>query len=201
MDKGTVFVVSAPSGAGKTSLLQAVLAEMPGLALAVSYTTRPQRSAEVENASYFFVSMGEFNQLEASGAFLESAEVFGNYYATSKDWVMSQITAGSDVLLELDWQGALQVKAQLPDAVLIFVVPPRLEDLARRLEQRAQDDVAVIARRLAASRQEISQGMHFDYVVVNAHFSEAVTDLCSIFRCYALRYQYQQSVITRLLDV
>jgi guanylate kinase len=200
MSRGNVFVVSAPSGAGKTSLLQAVLERMPALALAVSYTTRPQRSAEVANTSYRFVSVDEFVTLKASGAFLESAEVFGNHYATSRDWVMSQLEDGRDVVLELDWQGALQVKAALPDAVLVFIVPPRLEQLAARLQERGQDDEAVIERRLAASKQEISQGVHFDYLVVNADFSEAVADLCSIFHSYTLRYPRQQSVITGLLD-
>lgn len=200
MGKGNVFVVSAPSGAGKTSLLQAVLTRMPALALAVSYTTRPQRPAEVVNTSYRFVSVDEFMTLKASGAFLESAEVFGHHYATGREWVMSQLETGRDVVLELDWQGALQVKAQLPDAVLIFIVPPRLEQLAERLQERGQDDSAVVERRLAASKQEIAQGEHFDYVVVNADFSEAVTDICSIFHSYTLQYQRQQSIIADLLD-
>lgn len=199
MGIGTVFVVSAPSGAGKTSLLQAVLTKMPSLSLAVSYTTRARRPAEIDNASYRFVSQEQFADLASNGAFLESAEVFGNYYATSREWVMDRLHAGKDVVLELDWQGALQVQAALPDAVLIFIVPPAVDSLSMRLQQRAQDDQTVIATRFAAAKADIAKASHFDYVVVNADFSVAVEDLCSVMRCYQLTQRRQQATWSALL--
>jgi guanylate kinase len=184
---GTVYIVVAPSGAGKTSLVAALLEAEPSVGLSVSYTTRPAREGEIDGKHYHFVEHEAFEAMIANGDFLEYAEVYGNYYGTSSGWIRSRLAEGRDILLEIDWQGARQVRKAFPDAVGIFVVPPSIEELERRLRGRATDSEEVIARRLASARKEIDMLSEYDYTVLNDNFERARTDLISIVRAQRLR--------------
>jgi guanylate kinase len=177
MKRGRLYVISAPSGAGKTSLVKALLAGEPRLRLSISHTTRTRRPTEVEGREYHFVPGGQFEQLVARGEFLEHARVFDNNYGTSRAFVESQLAAGHDVLLEIDWQGAQQVRRALPECVSIFVLPPARQTLAERLARRATDTPEVIRRRLEDAAGDMSHYDEFDYVVVNDDFDRAVADL------------------------
>lgn len=188
---GKLFIVSAPSGAGKTSLVRALLHADPRVSLSVSYTTRAARPGEVQGRHYNFVSREEFESRRVAGEFLESAEVHGNLYGTGRPWVERRMLEGADILLEIDWQGALQVKRQMPEAVGVFIIPPSLEALAKRLAQRATDTPEVIDRRMAAARAEIGHVDDFDYVILNKDFDEAVADLVAIVRAERLRLSAQ----------
>jgi len=183
---GNLFIVCAPSGAGKTTLVDALLKADSGIRLSVSYTTREPRAGEVDGREYHFVSQEKFQEMAAAGAFLESALVHGNYYGTSQPWINDQRAAGADILLEIDWQGAAQVRKMMPDAIGIFVLPPSFEALVGRLNKRAQDPPDVIARRIAGAREEISHVSEFKYVIINDKFDEAVKDLVSIVRARRL---------------
>jgi guanylate kinase len=187
---GTLYIVAAPSGAGKSSLVNALLEREQGIALSVSHTTRPPRPADVDGQHYHFVNRGVFERLVAQGAFLEHAEVFGNLYGTSREAVRQRLQAGRDVLLEIDWQGARQVRARLP-CVSIFILPPSRDELERRLRTRAADDADTIARRLRESREEIAHAGEFDYLVVNDAFGDALADLRAIVTCQRLRCEAQ----------
>ena len=192
-ERGILWIISAPSGAGKTSLARALVAATPQLRSSVSYTTRPPRPGEAEGTDYHFVSMETFTAMAERGEFLEYARVHGNGYGTSEPWVKSQLFAGTDCLLEIDWQGARQVRERLPgQAVSIFILPPSVAALAERLRGRGQDSEAVIARRLAAAREELLHYDEFDYLVVNDHFQDALADLQSIVHAEHLRLGYQQ---------
>lgn len=182
MIPGNLFIVAAPSGAGKTSLVRELLARDAKVRLSISYTTRAPRPGEVDGHDYHFVSKEEFTAMLEAGEFLESAEVYGNYYGTSEHWIREAILAGDDILLEIDWQGAAQVRRLFNDAIGVFVVPPSLEILQQRLTGRGQDSPEVIARRMAAAREDISHAGEFDYVIINDDFAEAVADLCALFR-------------------
>jgi guanylate kinase len=188
---GCLFIVSAPSGAGKTSLVSALLAADPSVKKAVSYTTRAPRPGEQNGRHYHFVGQDDFERMRARGDLLESALVHGNHYGTSRQTVERECAAGSDVLLEIDWQGAAQIRKLQPDAVAIFVLPPSLEVLEERLRGRGQDSAAVIAGRLAAARGEISHAGEFDYVIINDDFERAAQDLISIIRAERLRLPRQ----------
>ena len=188
---GNVFVVSAPSGAGKTSLVRALLAADPQVKLSISYTTRPPRPGEVDGVHYHFVSVAQFMEMLNRGEFLESAEVYGNYYGTSQRWIEEQLAAGTDILLEIDWQGAAQVRRLMPKAVSIFILPPSLEALRQRLRERGQDAEAVIERRLAAARDDMSHVAEFDYVIINDDFDTASRDLQAVVRAQRLRVEAQ----------
>jgi guanylate kinase len=177
MKRGRLYVISAPSGAGKTSLVKALLAGEPRLRLSISHTTRTRRPTEVEGREYYFVSRPEFAQLVARGEFLEHARVFDNDYGTSRAFVESQLGEGHDVLLEIDWQGAQQVRRAMPECVSIFVLPPARQTLAERLARRATDTAEVIRRRLKDAAGDMSHYDEFDYVVVNDDFDRAVADL------------------------
>jgi len=177
MKRGRLYVISAPSGAGKTSLVKALLAGEPRLRLSISHTTRTRRPTETEGREYHFVTRPEFAQLVARGEFLEHARVFDNDYGTSRAFVESQLTQGHDVLLEIDWQGAQQVRRAMPDCVSIFVLPPARQTLAERLARRATDTAEVIRRRLKDAAGDMSHYDEFDYVVVNDDFERAVADL------------------------
>jgi len=177
MKRGRLYVISAPSGAGKTSLVKALLAGEPRLRLSISHTTRTRRPTEVEGREYYFVSRPEFAQLVARGEFLEHARVFDNDYGTSRAFVESQLSQGHDVLLEIDWQGAQQVRRAMPECVSIFVLPPARQTLAERLARRATDTAEVIRRRLKDAAGDMSHYDEFDYVVVNDDFDRAVADL------------------------
>jgi guanylate kinase len=184
---GNLFVIAAPSGGGKTSLTRALLEREPGIRLSVSYTTRPPRPGEQDGIDYHFVSADRFAALKDGNEFLEHAHVHGNWYATSATWLKSQVSAGQDVLLEIDWQGAAQVRVLIPESVHIFILPPSLESLEERLVRRGQDDAATIARRLIAAREEIRHCVEFNYVIINQEFASAVDDLTAVVRAARVR--------------
>ena len=177
-----LFVISAPSGAGKTSLVKALLQRLPGLRVSTSHTTRPPRPNEQDGREYYFVSPAQFQQLVDEQAFLEHAQVFDNFYGTSLGQLREKLAAGHDVILEIDWQGARQVRAALPGCCTIFILPPSLPALKARLNGRATDSAAVIARRLADAVADMSHWQEFDYVVVNDDFDRAVDELVAIIQ-------------------
>ncbi len=188
---GNIFLVVAPSGAGKSTLVNALLAKDPAIALSVSFTTRPPRPGERDGREYHFVSVEEFKARRARGEFLESAEVHGNFYATSRLWIEQRMHEGRDVLLEIDWQGARQVKTAFAHAVGVFILPPSIEALEERLHKRGLDSPQVIARRLLAAGAEIAHAPEFDYVIINEHFDRALADLTAIVTAARLRYANQ----------
>lgn len=188
---GNIFIVAAPSGAGKTSLVKALLAADSQVRLSVSYTTRPPRPGETDGKDYHFVSEETFLHMLNRGDFLESAQVYGNRYGTSQPWIESVMQGGTDILLEIDWQGAAQVRKLLPQAIGIFILPPSLEALTQRLSQRGQDSQEVIQRRLAAAREDISHVGEFDYAIINDDFAVATQDLLAIVRAERLRITRQ----------
>lgn len=184
---GILFIISAPSGAGKTSLVNELVRSTPNIKISTSYTTREKRPGEVEGIDYHFVSNAEFEKMIAEQKFLEYAWVYGHYYGTSKDWVEEQLANNIDVILEIDWQGAAQIKNLHRDSVSIFILPPSLEVLRQRLQNRQQDSAKIISERNAGAREEILHFGEFDYIIVNDNFPEALTDLQSIVRGYRLR--------------
>ena len=188
---GNIIIVSAPSGAGKTSLVRELIARDTTARKSVSYTTRPRRSAETDGIDYHFVDANTFQEMLESGEFLESAEVHGNRYGTGQKWLEEQRAQGFDIVLEIDWQGAKQVRALMPEAIGIFVLPPSVQSLRGRLTTRAQDSEDVIAARLAAARSEVAHVHEFDYVIINDEFDDAVEDLISIVRSARLRLATQ----------
>ena len=185
--RGTLYIVAAPSGAGKSSLVNAVLARETGIALSISFTSRAPRPGERHAHHYHFVDKAEFERMIAAGDFFEHALVHGDYKGTARQSVEPQLAAGKDVLLEIDWQGARQVREKMPDAVSVFILPPSLDALQTRMRNRGQDSEEVIARRLAAAREEMSHYDEFDYVIVNEHFDAAAAELRSIFVAQRLR--------------
>ena len=185
--KGTVFVVTAPSGAGKTTLVAALLAADKDIHVSVSHTTRTPREGEIPGHHYHFVDRITFEAMLNRGEFLEYAEVYGHYYGTSERWIREQIAAGRDILLEIDWQGATQVRHAFPEAVGIFVLPPSIEALGERLRSRGKDTVETIDARLSVVRSEIDHVDEFDYIVVNEELERAVKDLIGIVRSERLR--------------
>jgi guanylate kinase len=192
---GNLFILSAPSGAGKSSLVSAALAEDKRLALSVSFTTRPPRAGEANGREYHFVDPKTFEAMLERGEFLESAEVHGNRYGTSQKWIAEARAKGLDILLEIDWQGAQQVRRAFPDAVSIFILPPPpvLEELERRLRGRGQDPEEAIQRRLRDAREEISHVAEFDYVIINKEFEEARRDLSAVVRAARLNLSRQSA--------
>ena len=177
MKRGRLFVITAPSGAGKTSLVNALLKSEPNLRLSISHTTRPRRPTETDGREYHFVTQPQFEQLIAQGEFLEYARVFDNFYGTSRAFVEEQLRQGHDVLLEIDWHGARQVRAALPECVSIFILPPSRRALAERLAKRATDSAQVIARRLRDAAADMSHYREFAYVIVNDDFAHALAEL------------------------
>ena len=189
MNNGNLFILSAPSGAGKTSLLRELLKLDKGLVLSISHTTRAPRPGEQDGMDYHFVSVEEFMSLAGEGAFLEQAQVFDNYYGTSQAGVESQLQAGLDVVLEIDWQGARQVRKAFPEAISIFIIPPSIAALRERLGKRGQDDGETIERRMRDAHNELSHYAEYDYLVVNDRFEDALDDLACIVRSVKLRLQ------------
>ena len=185
---GNLFVVAAPSGAGKSSLVKSLLELDSHLVVSVSHTTRKPRGQEQDGREYHFVDEAEFRRMVADGEFFEWAEVHGNLYGTSKAGVQSLVSSGQDVVLEIDWQGALQIKHKFPNAVLIFILPPSGEELRQRLDRRGEDGQEVIAVRMANARLEVSQARHFDFVIINALFETALFDLKAIVHSQRLKY-------------
>jgi guanylate kinase len=190
---GNLFVIAAPSGAGKTSLTRALLQREPGIGLSVSYTTRAPRPGEHDGVHYHFIDADRFKALKDAGEFLEFALVHDNWYATSATWLKAEVAAGRDVLLEIDWQGAAQVRKFVPDSVQIFILPPSLSSLQQRLVTRGQDDAPTIARRLNVAKDEIRHCEDFDYVIINQDFASAVDDLAAIVRSARLRGAQQRA--------
>jgi len=190
-EQGTLYVISAPSGAGKTSLVAEMLRQDSQLGVSVSHTTRPMREGEQDGVNYHFVSRDEFEAMIAEGDFLEHADVFGNYYGTSHVWVRETLAKGQDVILEIDWQGAEQVRRLIPECVSIFIVPPSAEILRERLVGRGTDAQEVIERRLAEAEEECRHAAEFDYLVVNDDFQVALADLLAITRSQRLRMPVQ----------
>lgn len=193
MMKGTLYIVAAPSGAGKSSIVNAVLKRLPDVALSISYTSRAPRPGERHAQHYHFIEKGEFERMIAAGEFFEYALVHGDYKGTARQSVLPQLEKGLDVLLEIDWQGARQVREQIPQAQSLFILPPSKQALETRMRNRGQDSEAVIAQRLAAAREEMSHYHEFDYVVVNEHFDQAVQEVSAIFSAQRLRLLPQQA--------
>ena len=196
---GTLYTVSAPSGAGKTSLVNALIARCNQLRVSVSHTTRPQRPGEQDGVNYHFVGETAFLDMLGQAAFLEHARVFGNLYGTSQAWVEEQLAAGTDVILEIDWQGAEQVKRLLPATRAIFILPPSRQALEQRLTGRGQDDPDIIASRMAQAVEEMSHYIQSDFLVVNNDFEQALAELEAIVVCQRLQTTRQQEVLTDLL--
>lgn len=197
---GNLFIVCAPSGAGKTSLVAALLKADPGVKLSVSFTTRNPRPGEVDGRDYHFVTRRKFEEMAAAGAFLESALVHDNYYGTSQHWINDQRAAGADILLEIDWQGAQQVRRLLPESVHVFILPPSLPVLKERLLARGQDAPGVIERRLAGAVLEMRHWEDFDYVIINQDFATAADDLAAVVRAARLKVARQRARHARLLQ-
>lgn len=188
---GNLFIVSAPSGAGKTSLVKALLSSNKDIALSISYTSRAPRPGETDGKDYHFVSREAFLEMAKQGDFLESAEVYGNLYGTSQSWIEKETAAGRDILLEIDWQGAAQVRKKFPGAISIFILPPSLKALEERLNGRKQDSAEVIARRIASAREDVSHVAEFDYVIINDKLDEALQQLNAVVVAAGLRRDRQ----------
>lgn len=189
---GSLFIVSAPSGAGKSSLVKALLAEVQGIGLSISNTTRKARPGEVDGKDYHFVEQTQFESIRDQDGFLEWAHVHGNYYGTSRSWIEKQMEMDNDVLLEIDWQGAAQVAKKVEHVVSIFILPPSMDELEKRLRGRGTDSEEVILRRLSAAQLEIKQAQCFDYVILNDVFDQALLELKSIV--YASRCRPNQQM-------
>lgn len=189
---GNLFVVAAPSGAGKSSLVKALLELDSHLAVSVSHTTRQPRGQEQHGREYWFVGTDEFRQMAAQGDFFEWAEVHGNLYGTSRRAIEDRLARGEDVVLEIDWQGALQIKQIFANAILIFILPPSWAELQQRLTRRGEDGAAVIAKRMDNARIEVAQARHFDFVIINGLFETALFDLKTVVHSQRLRYAAQQ---------
>ena len=188
---GNLFIISAPSGAGKSTLTAKLLEEDKNIHLSVSYTTRAPRPGEVDGRDYHFVDKASFMGMLERGEFLESAEVHGNHYGTSQDWIRAQRAAGLDVLLEIDWQGAQQVRRIFTDTVGVFILPPSITELERRMRRRGQDSEEVVQRRLGVAADEMSHAVEFEYVIINNDFEEARRDLIAVVRASRLVYSRQ----------
>ena len=197
--KGSLFVITAASGTGKTSLVKELIAETDGLEVSVSHTTRPPRPGEENGVHYHFTDADTFQADIATGKFLEHAQVFDNFYGTSKQAVSDKLEAGLDVVLEIDWQGALQVKELFADAVLVFILPPSRAALRERLSNRGQDSEAVIEKRLAGAVTEMQNYLHFDYVVINDDFATALNELKAIVTAHRLACTRQACVYDRMI--
>ena len=197
---GTLYIVSAPSGAGKTSLVNALVERLPDISISVSHTTRGQRPGEVEGLHYHFVDGETFDRMVREHAFLEHAQVFGNRYGTARQPLQALLEAGKDVILEIDWQGAQQVRDAMPAAISIFILPPSRDELERRLRGRGQDSDAVIARRMREAVNEICHFAEYDYLVVNNRFDQALDELMAVVRTRRLRFSAQRARLRDLLD-
>lgn len=200
MKTGQLYIVSAPSGGGKTSLLNALRLELNDVVVSVSFTTRQARPGEEQGKHYHFVSVADFQQQIEQDNFLEYAQVFDNYYGTSRQTVGEQLKAGLDVILEIDWQGAQQVRQRTDNVISIFILPPSRRALEERLRNRRQDSDEIIARRMRDAQRELSHYNEYDYLVINDDFDEALQDLISIFRCQRLRLKLQQQNRSSLLS-
>jgi guanylate kinase len=197
--RGTLYIVAAPSGAGKSSIVNAVLARDPNICLSISFTSRQPRPGERHAEHYHFVSAAEFEAMVEAGDFFEHALVHGDWKGSARQSVEPQLASGKDVLLEIDWQGARQVREKVPDAVSVFILPPSRQALEQRMRNRGQDSEEVIAQRLAAARDEMSHYGEFDFVIVNEDFETAVNEMCSIFIASRVRKDQQVARHSRLI--
>ncbi len=201
---GSLFIISAPSGAGKTSLVHALLATNPQINLSISYTTRTPRTGEVDGVAYHFVSRETFLEMATRGDFLESAEVYGNFYGTSQYWISQENARDRDILLEIDWQGAAQVRSICPDCISIFILPPSIAELERRLKGRGTDSEKVIEHRMKAAREDVAHVAEFDYVIINNNLNEALKEFNAVVLAARLRTTRQltrhQSLINQLQE-
>lgn len=197
---GLLFVIAGPSGAGKTSLVRDLVGRAPGVEISISHTTRPARPGERDGREYHFVGEAAFRRLADGGRMLETARVFGNWYGTSRDWVDERRRRGADVLLEIDWQGAAQVREKDPEAITVQILPPSVEALERRLRERGQDDEASIAGRIASASREMSHYPDFDYLVVNERFEDALSELEAIVRAERARTRARARRLAAFLD-
>ena len=205
MPQGILFLIAAPSGAGKTSLVNALLdsesnENSAALRVSISHTTRRKRPGEENGENYYFVSLEQFEQMQADNEFLENAEVFGNHYGTSRKWVGECLAKGQDVILEIDWQGASQVQKLMPESVGIFILPPSLESLRERLTSRGQDKNDIIEERMAEAVSEISHFEQADFIVINENFGLALEDLKAVIRCARLSRDHQVKTNSDLLN-
>ncbi|MEC7549452.1 MAG: guanylate kinase [Pseudomonadota bacterium] len=199
MAEGELFIVSAPSGAGKTALVDALIRENDSLCVSVSHTTRSKRPKEQDGINYHFIEKARFQSMLAAGDFLESAVVYGHHYGTSKKWVTERLEEGLTVILEIDWQGAAQIRAQFPQSCYIFIVPPSLEALTDRLRKRAQDNDAIIARRMEEARAVMQRVTDADFLVVNDDFTTALDEMRAIIQAWSLRVETQEAKLRPLL--
>lgn len=199
MAKGTLYIISAPSGAGKTTLVQSLLDELEDVVVSVSHTTRAKRKGEVDGVDYHFVDREKFESMIEAGVFLEHARVFDNYYGTSRQHIQEQLLLGKDVILEIDWQGARQIRQLVTDCLTIFILPPGIDVLRERLRGRGQDDDAVIERRMRDAASEMSHYGEFDYIVINDKFERAHKELTAIFISNRMLKDYQQQKHADLL--
>lgn len=199
MNKGNLYIISAPSGAGKTSLVKQIISDLDSIVVSISHTTRAMRNTEIQGKDYFFISIEEFKQMIAEQAFLENAEVFGHFYGTAKQSVETALNNGVDVVLEIDWQGAQQIRKTFPDSVSIFVLPPSIDILQQRLEKRGQDSKAIIVRRMNDAINQMIHFKEFNYLVVNDHFEQAVSDMESIIISQRLVKSRQQKTLESFL--
>jgi guanylate kinase len=197
---GNLFIISAPSGAGKTSLVHALLNLDPHIDLSVSYTTRAPRPGELDGKDYHFVSRETFLAMTKRGEFLESAEVYGNLYGTSQTWIRQEIARGSDILLEIDWQGAAQVRRLFPESISIFILPPSKAALQQRLKGRGKDDETVIAKRMAAVSVDVAHVAEFNYVIINDNLDQALRELNAVVLCTRLRCARQLALHQDLIN-
>jgi guanylate kinase len=198
--QGHLYIISAPSGTGKTSLVKALLANTDNLKVSVSHTTRPAREGEVHGINYYFVDKTEFEAMLAQKTFLEHALVFTNYYGTSKTWVESQLRQGIDIILEIDWQGAEEVRRLMPDAISIFILPPSKQALSQRLYGRGKDSDEVIQHRLQAAINEMRHCHEFDYLLVNDDFEQTLQELQFIILSHRLKQSVQKVRLSELLE-
>lgn len=198
---GTLFIVAAPSGGGKTSLVNDAVKKIPNLEISISHTTRPMRQGEDNGKDYFFISEREFNDMIAQNEFVEYAHVFDYFYATSWGQIENRLKKGMDVILDIDWQGAQQIKNRFKDAISIFIIPPSLESLRERLLARQRDDNKTIENRMHKAQDELEHYKEFDYLIVNDDFSRASADLCSIITASRLTLEKQQKKQTHLLSM
>ena len=196
---GNLFIISAPSGAGKTTLVDALLEREPEIRLSISYTTRAPREGERDGANYHFVDRARFESMIAAGEFLEHAHVHGNYYGTSRKWIEREIAGDHDVLLEIDWQGAAQVRRIFPQLLGMFILPPSAAELRRRLQGRGKDSAETIERRIAGAREEISHVLEFEYIIVNDRFDQALEEIRSVVRAARVSRARQSIRLEKLI--
>lgn len=200
MNQGNLYIISAPSGAGKTSLVKELVSKLDALIVSVSHTTRQMRDGEIHGKDYFFVAVEEFKKMRDAGEFLECAQVFDNFYGTAQATVETNLAQGQDVILEIDWQGAQQVRKLMPNCESIFILPPSIEVLQQRLEKRGKDNAEIIARRMRDAVTEMSHYGEFDYLVVNDDFSDALNALAGIVISNRLKQARQATILQPLLE-